>query len=67
MDEDRHNMADMTFAEHVDLKQITPTVVARTYTHIHTRPLSHTHTHQTHFKMTRGRVGVHSIKGEGGG
>lgn len=35
MDEDRHNMADMTFAEHVDLKQITPTVVTHVHYHIH--------------------------------
>lgn len=42
MDEDRHNMADMTFAEHVDLKQITPTVVTRTYTHIYTSMITYT-------------------------
>lgn len=47
MDEDRHNMADMTFAEHVDLKQITSTVVARTYTHIHTSIITYTYTPNT--------------------
>lgn len=47
MDEDRHNMADMTFAEHVDLKQITPTVVARTHTHIHTSIITYTYTPNT--------------------
>lgn len=48
MDEDRHNMADMTFAEHVDLKQITPTVVARTYTHTYTHVHYHIHIHTKH-------------------
>lgn len=47
MDEDRHNMADMTFAEHVDLKQITSTVVTRTYTHIHTSIITYTYTPNT--------------------
>lgn len=47
MDEDRHNMADMTFAEHVDLKQITPTVVTRTYTHIYTSMITYTYTPNT--------------------
>lgn len=47
MDEDRHNMADMTFAEHVDLKQITSTVVTRTYTHIHTSMITYTYTPNT--------------------
>lgn len=47
MDEDRHNMADMTFAEHVDLKQITPTVVTRTHTHTHTSMITYTYTPNT--------------------
>lgn len=47
MDEDRHNMADMTFAEHVDLKQITSTVVTRTYTHIYTSMITYTYTPNT--------------------
>lgn len=66
MDEDRHNMADMTFAEHVNFSQTTSIIITHKHTHIYTR-LNNTHICQTHFKMTRGRVGVHSIKEEGGG
>lgn len=66
MDEDRHNMADMTFAEHVNFSQTTSIIITHKHTHIYTR-LNNTHICQTHFKMTREEGGGTFNKGRGRG